>query len=80
MCPGDLFIRQRTQHDPGRLTSAHRQHKAAARGDCRPRLFGDDRRGSIRNGLGIHKYFNAHKHLSLIPLSIANTVANLTII
>ena len=45
--PGNIFARQRAQHDPGCVATAHRESKTAARGN-RGTGLGGDRRSALR--------------------------------
>ena len=68
--PRNIFGCQRPQHDPRSVTAADGHRKAAARGDRRASIRGDDRRTGSRDGIGLIKYFELHRHLERIRTSI----------
>ena len=59
--PGNIFVGEIGQHDPRTLAAADRHDEAAARGDGRARIGGDDRSRALGQRSVIRKNFNVHR-------------------
>src|SRR5262245_32866780 len=62
--PRDVFLRQRSQHDPRSVTATDSQSKAATGSNRSTSIHRDCRRGRTRNGIGIFKYLELHEAFS----------------
>jgi hypothetical protein len=58
--PRHFFIRQRTQHRPGRTTAAEGNDEAAARGDGPASLLGRERGAGARDRIGVGERLELH--------------------
>ena len=65
-CPGNILVGQRTQHDPGSMTSTHCHRKLTSHGNCSASVGGNDGRCAFRRGLRIRQHFQCHLKISKV--------------